>query len=97
MMEDIDNLDRQLLGYLNEYPNAMYSQISCDLCCSKVLIQSRLQRLINNQYLKTTSEYKFALTEKAAGKFCLPIHIPETFSDTAEFDWGTLFIPMTLE
>lgn len=93
-MDELDNFDRQLLGYISEHSTAMYGEIAHALDCSKVIVNSRIQNLHTNGYITIFDNYVLKLTSKADAECSFTFKCSSETLPIAEFDWEELYIPL---
>ena len=83
--------DRIILGYLAEHPDFSYNRLSKLLNCSKVMIDERLQLLIENEYVLVTRDGVLLTKEGKNEK--IDFVQPTEPKKREEFIWDMLYIP----
>lgn len=93
---ELDNLDLQILGYINQNPAAMYGKIADVLGCQKIIINRRVQELYANGYIFMLESGMLELTEKVNMKSSYAFDYTENPDSSTEFNWDELYIPLNL-
>lgn len=92
----LDNLDRQLLGYLSERPQAMYGEIAGVFAVPKIAVDKRIQALCRGGYLEAHSEGRLLLSDRGRQERSFAFELPLS-QPTESFDWEALYIPENFE
>lgn len=95
-MKQIDYFDQQLLGYLQEHPNALFRDAARALGVYTLVVDHRIQKLLDLDLLTMEPQGAFQLTKEALTvrtSFSVPAAETPAFSD---FSWEDLYIPLEL-
>lgn len=94
---DMDNLDRFILGYLLQHPNALYGEIAQAVGCSKSALPQRISQLVTESFLSCDKTAKLTVTNTGRKEAVAPGDGGDATSREIEFSWDFLYIPTKLE
>lgn len=95
-MKEIDYFDQQLLGYLQVHPNSLFRDAARALGVHTLVVDHRVQKLLDMGLLTMEPQGAFQLTEEAlAVRAWFSVQAAEAPS-LSEFSWEDLYIPLKL-